>query len=233
MSDPTQAPIFPSLFAVVTAVCEHPALFTPSGTFMEAASWLDRFGLGLRNEFNYQDEWSLFRMWLPRQMGEASNCAWMWVIGEKLPRDEDALGLLKHAFEKYDADQYRFITLLEQKPAFLQHERPQRSSSSTSLIELLSRITVCPKMFCVGGTLEEACAGILGIIAGQRRTDPTVVAEWDTFEAWLLYSLGYPGDTYPDAYAWYYLLRRKYPEDKAAFAELGRLSEEYLAGQTG
>lgn len=91
-----------SLAELVDAICKHPGMFTPGGTFGEAASWLQGYSSGLnRVEPDMASDWYEFLEWLPQRLNYPSNFIWHFILKSRYPEDEIALEQLTSLYAEY------------------------------------------------------------------------------------------------------------------------------------
>jgi hypothetical protein len=101
-------------------------------------------------------------------------------------------------------------------------EQPSRS--------LIEAVCVRPRMYTIGGTLEEAGAFLQGFYSGMaaHNQNPAALKEagrWSDFCTWAAERV--EGATPGGWYQLFQALRRAYPEDVGAFVQLRTLYHEF------
>lgn len=85
----------------VEAVCRRPQMYTVSGTFGEAVSFLDGFGLGSNLETGTHSIWTPFCRWLADSRGNPSGLVTMVEFRTWYENDETALRELSRLYREF------------------------------------------------------------------------------------------------------------------------------------
>lgn len=87
----------------VSGVCKHPGMYTPTGTFFEAVSYLEGYGKGHGVAKFSHSVFTPFLRWYSNNLGQKTiEIPIRWVTFRKLfSSDEEALEKLSVLYEEY------------------------------------------------------------------------------------------------------------------------------------